>query len=214
MIIAGLGYAMWKLPEIRLNQIGAVAVLVFGFFFVTVASRIVGFVGASSNPASGMTIAALLGTCLAFRYFAAGDGVDATGVKVACLSVGAIVCSAICIAGDISQDLKTGFLVRATPWKQQIGEILGVKFVPISFSVEGKRRAVRIPQIMQLAVQAVPSMKPDGSEVWIDFGHPFAAHGQLAQAAGEQGSTWADYGMKFDNAGKNGHYARIDWSGP
>ena len=95
-----------------------------------------------------------------------------------------------------------------------IGEILGVKFVPISFTVEGKRRAVRIPQIMQMAVQAVPSMKPDGSEVWIDFGHPFAANSQLAQAAGEQGSTWADYGMKFDNAGKNGHYARIEWSGP
>jgi len=126
LILAGLGYAMWKLPEIRLNHVGAVAVLVFGFFFVTVASRIVGFVGASSNPASGMTIAALLGTCLAFRYFAAGDGVDPMGVKVACLAVGAIVCSAICIAGDISQDLKTGFLVRATPWKQQIGEILGV----------------------------------------------------------------------------------------
>jgi len=126
LVLAVLGYAMWKLPEIRLNHVGTVAVLVFGFFFVTVASRIVGFVGASSNPASGMTIAALLGTCLAFRYFAARDGVDATGVKVACLSVGAIVCSAICIAGDISQDLKTGFLVRATPWKQQIGEILGV----------------------------------------------------------------------------------------
>ncbi len=126
VIVAALGYAMWSLPQIRLSHIGAVAVLVFGFFFVTVASRIVGFVGASSNPASGMTIAALLGTCLAFKYFGTPAGEDAMTMKVACLCVGAIVCSAICISGDISTDLKTGFLVGATPWKQQVGEIIGV----------------------------------------------------------------------------------------
>ena len=126
LILAGLGYAMWKLPQIRVNPVGAVAVLVFGFFFVTVSSRLVGIVGASSNPASGMTIAALLGTCLAFKYVVGGAEADPVAMKVACLSVAAIVCSAICIAGDISQDLKTGFLVRATPWKQQVGEIVGI----------------------------------------------------------------------------------------
>ncbi len=125
LLILGLGYAMWRMPQIRLHAMGAIAVLVFGCFFVTVASRLVGIVGASSNPASGMTIAALLGTCLAFKYFAE-SGADPMLTKTACLAVGAIVCSAICIAGDISQDLKTGFLVQATPWKQQVGEILGV----------------------------------------------------------------------------------------
>ncbi|MBI4718038.1 MAG: oligopeptide transporter, OPT family [Planctomycetes bacterium] len=125
LLVAGLGYAMWRFPQVRVDHLGAIAILVFGFFFVTVSSRLVGLVGASSNPASGMTIAALLGTCLAFKLLA-GDGGDPLGQKVACLSVGAIVCCAICIAGDISQDLKTGYLVRATPWKQQVGEMLGV----------------------------------------------------------------------------------------
>ncbi len=126
LVVLGLGYAMWRLPQIRVSHVGAVAVLVFGFFFVTVSSRLVGLVGASSNPASGMTIAALLATCLAFRFFADTSSADPMMIKVACLSVGAIVCSAICIAGDIASDLKTGFLLRATPWKQQVGELLGV----------------------------------------------------------------------------------------
>lgn len=130
LIVIVLGLAMWTLPQTRGSPLGTIAVLVFGFFFVTVASRIVGIIGASSNPASGMTIAALLGTCLAFRYFA-GQSTDLVTSKVACLSVGAIVCSAICIAGDASQDLKTGYLVRATPWKQQVAEILGV-IVPVA----------------------------------------------------------------------------------
>jgi hypothetical protein len=95
-----------------------------------------------------------------------------------------------------------------------IGEILGVKFVPITFTADGKRRSLTIPGIMQMAVQGVSSMKPDGSVTTLDFGHPFAqGGGPLAQAAGEQGSTWSDYGMRFDNAGKNGHYAAISWSG-
>lgn len=126
LVIVALGAAMWRLPQVRVDHIGALAVLVFGFFFVTVASRIVGIIGASSNPASGMTIAALLATCVAFRSFASPAGVDPLMMKVACLSVGAIICSAICIAGDISQDLKTGYLVGATPWKQQIGEVIGI----------------------------------------------------------------------------------------
>jgi len=126
LVIVGLGVAMWRLPQVRVDHVGALAVLVFGFFFVTVASRIVGIIGASSNPASGMTIAALLATCVAFRAFSATSGGDPLMIKVACLSVGAIVCTAICIAGDVSQDLKTGYLVGATPWKQQIGEVIGV----------------------------------------------------------------------------------------
>ena len=110
------------LPQIPVGAVGAALVVLFGFFFVTVSSRIVGLVGSSSNPASGMTIATLLATSLIL---------SAVGWKgevgmVAALSVGAVVCVAICIAGDISQDLKTGFLVGATPMKQQVGQLLGV----------------------------------------------------------------------------------------
>ncbi|UCG15114.1 MAG: oligopeptide transporter, OPT family, partial [Phycisphaerales bacterium] len=123
ILIAALGYAMYRIPAIRVGAAGAICVLVFGFFFVTVSSRLVGLVGSSSNPASGMTIATLLGTAIIFTYVL---GMEGDAAKFTAVSVGAIVCIAICIAGDCSQDLKTGFLVRATPVKQQIGEIIGV----------------------------------------------------------------------------------------
>lgn len=110
---------VWLLTPSSL--IGAILVVIFSFFFVTVSSRIVGLVGSSSNPASGMTIATLLGTTL---IFVALGHTGPTGM-VAALSVGAIVCIAICSAGDISQDLKTGYLVGATPSKQQVGELIG-----------------------------------------------------------------------------------------
>lgn len=96
--------------------------LVFGFFFVTVASRIVGIIGSSNNPISGMTIAALMATCLIFVSIGwKGDAYQAIA-----LMVGSIVCIAAANAGATSQDLKTGYLVGATPYKQQIGLIIGV----------------------------------------------------------------------------------------
>jgi putative OPT family oligopeptide transporter len=98
-------------------------IVLFGFFFVTVSSRIVGLLGSSSNPISGMTIATLLLTCLLF-ILAGLAGMP--NVKVAVLTVGAFVCIAAAIAGDTSQDLKTGFLIGATPKYQQIGEFFGV----------------------------------------------------------------------------------------
>lgn len=97
-------------------------VAVFGFIFVMVASRIVGLVGSSSNPVSGMTIATLLGTSLLF----VANGISGPEGMAAALMVGAVVCVAICMAGDISQDLKTGFIVGATPRKQQIAEFIGI----------------------------------------------------------------------------------------
>jgi len=109
-------------PQIPVGVIGAIFVAVFGFFFVTVSSRIVGIVGSSSNPASGMTIATLLATSLIMKAI---GWTDQTGM-IAALSVGAIVCVAIAVAGDTSQDLKTGFIVGATPKKQQIGELIGI----------------------------------------------------------------------------------------
>jgi len=100
----------------------ALAITVFSFFFVTVSSRIVGLIGVSSNPTSGMTIITLLGTSLIF--YALG-WTDTLG-RITALSVGTVICVAASTAGDMSQDLKTGYLVGATPYKQQIGQLLGV----------------------------------------------------------------------------------------
>jgi putative OPT family oligopeptide transporter len=97
-------------------------VVVFGFFFVTVASRIVGIIGTSSNPISGMTIATLMGTCVVFVLI----GRTGDAFQPVALCVGALVCIAAANAGATSQDLKTGFIVGATPRRQQIGFIIGV----------------------------------------------------------------------------------------
>ncbi|MBI2616297.1 MAG: oligopeptide transporter, OPT family [Gemmatimonadetes bacterium] len=99
-----------------------VLVVVFGFFFVTVSSRIVGIIGSSSNPVSGMTIATLMATCLIFVSI----GWTGEVYQALALSVGGIVCIAAANAGATSQDLKTGYIVGATPLHQQIGLILGV----------------------------------------------------------------------------------------
>lgn len=104
------------------RAVAAALVVLFAFFFVTVSSRIVGLVGVTSNPTSGMTIATLLGTASVFLLL---GWTDATG-KIAALTVGAVVAIAASIAGDTSQDLKTGMLLGATPRRQQIGELVGV----------------------------------------------------------------------------------------
>lgn len=101
--------------------ISAIAIAVFAFAFVTVSSRIVGLIGVSSNPTSGMAIVTLLGTGLVFFLI---GWTDITG-KVTALTIGTIVCIAASIAGDISQDLKAGYIIGATPRKQQIAEIIG-----------------------------------------------------------------------------------------
>ena len=99
-----------------------VLIIVFGFFFVTVASRIVGLIGTSSNPVSGMTIATLMATCLLF----VGIGWTGDVYQPMALCVGGMVCIAAANAGATSQDLKTGYLVGATPRWQQIGLLIGV----------------------------------------------------------------------------------------
>ncbi len=104
-----------------IGLLAGLAVVVFSFFFVTVSSRIVGLLGSSSNPISGMTIATVLVCALLFGGLYPGDL-----AKVAVLTIGALVCIAAAVAGDTSQDLKTGFLVGATPKKQQWGEIIGI----------------------------------------------------------------------------------------
>jgi hypothetical protein len=87
---------------------------------------------------------------------------------------------------------------------------LGVKKVPIGYAVRGKGRSVEIPDIMQMAVEPIPTMHPSG-EIWTALGHPVAPD-RLALAVGRQGSTFSDYGMRWDNSGRNGHYAPIRWS--
>jgi putative OPT family oligopeptide transporter len=114
--------AMVSLPQIGINFFGAMLALGFAFLFVTVSSRITGQIGASSNPISGMTVATVLLTALIFL------AVGWTGVqhRVLALSIGGVVCIAAAVAGATSQDLKTGFLVGATPARQQIGLFAGV----------------------------------------------------------------------------------------
>lgn len=113
---------MALIPSVPANLMSAVMIVIFGFFFVTVSSRIVGLIGSSSNPISGMTIATLMATSLIFV------GVGWTGdlYQPIALVVGSIVCIAAANAGATSQDLKTGYIVGATPVKQQIGLIIGV----------------------------------------------------------------------------------------
>jgi putative OPT family oligopeptide transporter len=110
------------LPQIPVGFLGALLIAVFGFFFVTVSSRIVGLVGSSSNPVSGMTIATLLMTTIIMK----SAGYTGTEGMIAALVVGAVICTAAAIAGDTSQDLKTGYLIGSTPWRQQLGEFIGI----------------------------------------------------------------------------------------
>ena len=120
--IVALALIMWVSPQIPVNLGGAILIIIFGFFFVTVSARMVGIVGSSNNPVSGMTIAALL---IITAIMKATGNVGTAGM-ISAISIGSVICVAAAIAGDISQDLKTGYIVGATPYKQQVGEIVGV----------------------------------------------------------------------------------------
>ena len=125
MILAGIALMIiiiWLVPAIPVNFLGAVIIVVFGFFFATVSSRMVGLIGSSNNPVSGMAIATLLIATFAIK--ASGD-TGITGMTGA-IAIGSVICIVAAIAGDTSQDLKTGFLLGATPKKQQVGELIGI----------------------------------------------------------------------------------------
>lgn len=125
LVVLGIGImaiAMWLIPVIPVNLLGAIIIIIFGFFFATVSSRMVGIVGSSNNPVSGMAIATLL---IATMILKASGYIGMSGM-VASIAVGSVICIIAAIAGDTSQDLKTGYLVGATPWKQQIGELIGI----------------------------------------------------------------------------------------
>ena len=121
-IIVVIIIAIWLVPAFPVNPLGALIVVVFGFFFASVSSRMVGLIGSSNNPVSGMAIATLIIATLALK----ATGTDGTTGMVGAIAIGGIICVIAAIAGDTSQDLKTGFIVGATPKTQQIGEIIGV----------------------------------------------------------------------------------------
>ena len=117
-----LTLAVWLVPAIPVSLLGAFIIVVFGFFFATVSSRMVGLVGSSNNPVSGMAIATLLIATLILKI------TGATGVAgmSSAIAIGSVICIVSAIAGDTSQDLKTGYILGSTPKKQQIGEVVGV----------------------------------------------------------------------------------------
>ena len=120
--------AMWLIPTIPVNFFGALIIIVFGFFFATVSSRMVGLVGSSNNPVSGMAIATLLISTLLLKI----TGNNGAGGMISAITIGTIICIVAAMAGDTSQDLKTGFIIGATPRKQQIGEIIGSVFSAVA----------------------------------------------------------------------------------
>lgn len=113
---------MWLYPSIPVSFVGALIVLVFGFFFATVSARMVGLIGSSNNPVSGMAIATLLIATIVLK----ATGTTGAAGMVGAIAIGSVICIIAAIAGDTSQDLKTGFLLGATPKKQQYGEMIGV----------------------------------------------------------------------------------------
>lgn len=113
--------AIWLLPPIQAGLISALLIVIFGFFFATVSSKMVGLVGSSNNPVSGMAIATLLVSTILLKV----SGDTGTHGMVSAITIGSIICIIAAIAGDTSQDLKTGYLLGATPKKQQTGELIG-----------------------------------------------------------------------------------------
>lgn len=185
IIIAGivvLTLAVWLVPAVPVTLLGAVIVVVFGFFFATVSSRMVGLVGSSNNPVSGMAIATLLATTFLLK---STGTVGPEGMKSA-IAIGSIICIIAAISGDTSQDLKTGYLLGATPKKQQIGEVIGVvaSAAAIGFTLElldyawgftANSQELLAPQanIMRMVVEGVM----EGNLPWnlIFFGAAIAA---------------------------------------
>ncbi|MFC6644924.1 OPT family oligopeptide transporter [Granulicella cerasi] len=140
------------------NIAAAVLVLVFGFLFVTVSARIVGIVGSSSSPVSGMTIATLMATAAIFLV----KGWTAPAFGALAITIGGIVCIAASNAGDTSQDLKTGFLIGATPWKQQVALMVGVIISTFSIGLtmnamnRGLESFQKMPVVKQVSLAALP----------------------------------------------------------
>ncbi len=176
-------------PSLHMNLLGAVLIVVFGFLFVTVSSRLTGEIGSSSNPISGMTVATLLFTCLVFLL------VGWTGGRyyVTALSIGAIVCIAASNGGTTSQDLKTGFLVGGTPRFQQIAIVIGALAAALTLGpillMLNRNSTVYVP-VAQVAPQGL------STEVG-NLGAAESLHGPQARDDGKSYRVW----QKLDDAG-------------
>ena len=131
IMLAILIVAIAVTPVIPIDVIGAIVIVIFGFFFATVSSRMVGLVGSSNNPVSGMAIATLLVTTVLLK----ATGHTGMSGMTAAIAIGSVICIVAAMAGDMSQDLKTGYILGATPVKQQYGEMIGtvVSAVTIGF---------------------------------------------------------------------------------
>ena len=142
------------------NLVAALMIVVFGFLFVTVSARIVGIVGSSASPVSGMTIATLMATAAIFLV----KGWTAPAFGALAITVGGVVCIAASNAGDTSQDLKTGYLVGSTPWKQQVALIFGVMvcIFSIGATLNAMNRAYEQFQRMQAPIPLSLAQLPDG----------------------------------------------------
>jgi putative OPT family oligopeptide transporter len=187
--ILALILAILAAPSLHMNLLGAVLIVVFGFLFVTVSSRLTGEIGSSSNPISGMTVATLLLTCMIFLLVGWTGGT----YYVTALSVGGIVCVAASNAGATSQDLKTGFLVGATPRLQQIAILIGAAVSalvlgPILLGLN-QTASVYVP-----AAQVAPGLHVSADAT---LGGPATLHGSQAQADPRTYRVW----QKTDNAG-------------
>ena len=121
VVVVLVALALVLIPSVPISIIAAIIIIIFGFFFATVSSRMVGIVGSSNNPVSGMAIATLIVTTFILK---ATGNTGATGM-VSAISIGTVICIIAAMAGDTSQDLKTGYIVGATPRLQQSGELIG-----------------------------------------------------------------------------------------
>jgi putative OPT family oligopeptide transporter len=188
-------------PALHMNLLGAILIVLFGFLFVTVSSRLTGEIGSSSNPISGMTVATLLLTCLSFLIVGWTGGT----YYVTALSVGGIVCVAAANAGATSQDLKTGFLVGATPKYQQIAILVGaaVSALVLGPILLGLNNAstVYVP-----AAQAAPGLRapPDA-----ELGPAESLRGPQAQSDPGVYRVW----QKTDESGGDAIKYLVDASG-
>lgn len=169
-------------PPLEVNPVSAVLIVVFGFFFVTVSSRITGEIGSSSNPISGMTVATLLITCGLF----VAVGWVGVEYKAMALTTAALVCVAASNGGTISQDLKTGFLVGATPRLQQISILVGVV-----------TSAILIGVTLQVLNKGATTYQP------VAFGQATIAAGENSES-GPDGKTYKVALVKEDTAVEGG----------
>jgi putative OPT family oligopeptide transporter len=164
----GLAVVLAFLPQIGVNLLGAVLIIIFGFFFTTVSSRICGQVGSSANPISGMTIAALIAISFIFLLL----GWTQIDDRVRAISVACVIAVAVANGGNTSQDLKTGFLVGATPRRQQIAILVGAigSALAVGWTLTFLNNAYRyeVPETRPGFVAPASGSTPDGNVVVLD----------------------------------------------